>query len=103
MTPAIEAMIASDSPMIPTASLDEFLDAWQEDPNLWWRISCGHHLNLFEAAIDSDADCTEPHLGLATTRQLLKEIGARFQMGHEDMDYRTYDGGTNNDQATEPK
>jgi hypothetical protein len=46
---------------------------------------------------DPHAECMEPHLGLATTRQLLAEIGARFQMGHEDMDYRTYDGGVKGD------
>ena len=36
----------------PTASLDEFLAAYDEDDAIWWRISCGHHQNLFEMAVE---------------------------------------------------
>jgi hypothetical protein len=51
MTPAVQAMMTDDS-QVPTAPLDEFLVAYAEDPNLWWRIGSGHHLNLFEMAIE---------------------------------------------------
>lgn len=35
-----------------TPSLEEWAELEKEDPQLWWRIECGHHLNLFEAALD---------------------------------------------------
>ncbi len=47
MTPAVEAMVREN--MAPTAPLDEFLTAYAKDDNLWWRIGCGHHQNLFDA------------------------------------------------------
>ena len=36
----------------PTADLEEFITAYFEDDNIWWRIGCGHHMNLFDAAIE---------------------------------------------------
>jgi hypothetical protein len=36
----------------PTAPLAEFLEAYNDDNNWWWQISCGHHMNLFDAAVD---------------------------------------------------
>jgi hypothetical protein len=36
--------------------------------------------------------CTEPHLGLATTREMLEEITTRIDLGHCGLDYRTVDG-----------
>jgi hypothetical protein len=43
----------------------------------------------------SDEPCTEPHLGLATTRELLAEISARIEVdgtnGGGGLDYRTAD------------
>lgn len=36
----------------PTPALDEFLLAYSADDNWWWRVSCGHHQNLFEEAVD---------------------------------------------------
>lgn len=36
----------------PTAPLDDFLVAYSDDDNWWWRISCGHHQNLFDAMLD---------------------------------------------------
>jgi hypothetical protein len=36
----------------PTAPLSDFIKAYNEDDNWWWRIECGHHQNLFEAALD---------------------------------------------------
>jgi hypothetical protein len=52
VTPAVEAMVNSQDPMTPTAPLDEFLAALAEDDNLWWRVACGHHQNLFDAACE---------------------------------------------------
>jgi hypothetical protein len=36
----------------PTPPLGSFLRAYAEDDNEWWRLSCGHHLNLFDAAVE---------------------------------------------------
>ena len=35
-----------------TPSIAEYLEAEKHDSNLWWRISCGHHQNLFGQAMD---------------------------------------------------
>lgn len=35
-----------------TPPLDEFRRLYAEDDNLWWRVECGHHQNLFEAACE---------------------------------------------------
>ena len=35
-----------------TPGLDEFLVHYRSDDNIWWMVSCGHHLNLFESAIE---------------------------------------------------
>lgn len=35
----------------PTPDLDTFLVAYALDDNHWWRLSCGHHQNLFEEAV----------------------------------------------------
>ena len=35
----------------PTCSLVEFLEAWNEDPNLVWRVRTGHLIQLLEAAV----------------------------------------------------
>lgn len=39
-----------------TPELDRFIAAYNEDDNEWWALACGHHQNLFEAAIDRMAD-----------------------------------------------
>lgn len=36
----------------PTPTLDEFLAAYREDDNEWWRLSGGDHLNLFDEVLD---------------------------------------------------
>lgn len=36
----------------PTPSVEEYLAEEERDPNLWWRIACGHHQNLFEEAVE---------------------------------------------------
>lgn len=48
--PSVEAMVTDDR--APTAPLDDFLATMAEDDSVWWRVGCGHHLNLFEAAIE---------------------------------------------------
>jgi chromosome segregation ATPase len=35
-----------------TPPLDEFLVRYDENDNEWWRLECGHHMNLFEEAVD---------------------------------------------------
>jgi hypothetical protein len=35
----------------PTCSLVEFLEAWNEDPNLVWQLRTGHLIHLLEAAV----------------------------------------------------
>ena len=40
----------------------------------------------------SAVGCSEPHLGLATTGQLLDEIRARIEMGHGGLNYTTVGG-----------
>jgi hypothetical protein len=42
----------TEYPQAVTASLNDFLKAYNDDDNWWWRISCGHHLNLFDAALE---------------------------------------------------
>lgn len=49
--PSVTAMMTA-SPMVPTAPLEDFLVAMALDDNTWWRVSCGHHLNLFDAACE---------------------------------------------------
>ena len=49
----------ADDPQAPTAPLDDFLVAMTIDDNWWWRIGCGHHLNLFEEAIERTTDGRE--------------------------------------------
>jgi hypothetical protein len=48
--PDIEGMI--NKPHHPTCSLDDFLPAYERDDNVWWMIECGHHQNLFDAAVE---------------------------------------------------
>jgi len=47
---AVQAMEMAGQ--IPTAPLEEFIVAYFEDDNIWWRIDCGHHMNLFDAAVE---------------------------------------------------
>ena len=47
--PAVRAMLTDDQ--APTCSLVEFLEAWNEDPNLAWRVRTGHLIHLLEAAV----------------------------------------------------
>lgn len=35
-----------------TPSLEDFLAMEAVDPNVFWRLDCGHHQNLLDAAID---------------------------------------------------
>jgi len=46
----VAAMLTDDA--APTAPLDDFVQAYRLDDNIWWRISSGHHQNLFEAACE---------------------------------------------------
>jgi hypothetical protein len=46
----VAAMEQSSS--TPTADLFEFREAYEDDDNIWWRIDCGHHMNLMDAAFE---------------------------------------------------
>ena len=35
-----------------TPPLDAFLGRYEQDDNEWWMLSCGHHMNLFDEAVD---------------------------------------------------
>lgn len=35
-----------------TPTLDEFNALNDKDDGWWWRIACGHHQNLYEAAVE---------------------------------------------------
>lgn len=34
-----------------TPKLDDFLAEYEQDDNCWWRLACGHHMNLFDEAV----------------------------------------------------
>lgn len=72
MSDATEAMRTDNR--APTAPLDEFLHAYDEDDNEWWRIDCGHHLNLFDEAIDrmreAERNLKAARLALAACREV---------------------------------
>lgn len=36
----------------PTPPLDEFLLRYDVDDNEWWRMDSGHHMNLFDEAVE---------------------------------------------------
>jgi hypothetical protein len=50
----------ADEPQAPTAPLDDFLAAYSADDNWWWRVPCGHHMNLFDAAIERIEELEDP-------------------------------------------
>lgn len=53
MTPEQRATWRVDPDLWPhTPPLEVFLELYEEDRNLWWKIGCGHHENLFDAAIE---------------------------------------------------
>lgn len=69
---------------------------WLED-----RVTVGESFSINTYVIKSilkstvvreRSDCTRPHLGLATTRELLAELSCRFEV-HADggLDYKTFD------------
>jgi hypothetical protein len=35
-----------------TPKLDDFLKQYDEDENIWWGMACGHHMNLFDEAVE---------------------------------------------------
>jgi transposase len=53
MSQPTEAVIAMrDRHHAATAPLMEFVPVYADDDNWWWSIACGHHQNLFDAALD---------------------------------------------------
>lgn len=51
--------LMADDPQAPTAPLVDFLAAMKVDDNWWWRVACGHHLNLFDEAVERMTDAME--------------------------------------------
>jgi hypothetical protein len=47
--PAVRAMLTDYQ--APTCSLTEFLEAWNEEPDLVWQVRTGHLIHLLEAAV----------------------------------------------------
>lgn len=66
---SVTAMINDDH--AATAPLDDFLAAFEADPNLWWRVASGHLLNLFEAALDKIEELEER---LRTAEEMLQNL-----------------------------
>ena len=60
---SVERMTNGD-PNVPTAPLDEFVAAYEDDDNWWWRIACGHHQNLFEAAVERLTELRHHHVAV---------------------------------------
>lgn len=52
----------------PTAPLDAFVSVHDADRSLWWRVPCGHHLNLFDEA------CTELDAARLEVARLRREL-----------------------------
>lgn len=52
-----------------TPSLDDFKAMEAYDPNVFWRLDCGHHQNLLEAALDEidDLRAAVVHASTATS------------------------------------
>ena len=40
-----------DDPKQPTPTWERFEELQKQDSNLWWRIGCGHHENLYDSAV----------------------------------------------------
>jgi hypothetical protein len=45
----VREMITNDH--APTAPLKAFRHAYDQDDNVWWMLSCGHHQNLLDEAL----------------------------------------------------
>ena len=60
-----------------TPPLDEFLARFDEDDNEWWRTESGHHLNLFEEAVD------RMRAAEAEVERLREVARANFDLYHE--------------------
>jgi hypothetical protein len=73
-----------------TPELDEFRARYNADDNEWWRIDCGHHQNLFEAACDEVDRQEKVILRQGMTINLLTsdQIHAAVKGIREDMSVR---------------
>ena len=59
-----------NDPRLPTPDLATYAELEKADRNLWWRIGCGHHENLFDSARDRIEE-------LEATLQTLREFSQR--------------------------
>jgi DNA-binding transcriptional MerR regulator len=92
----------------PTPALGVFLAALREDSRLWWRVNCGHHLNLFEAALDeiqrlrfwdqaglspaeiADIVAERDQLDREHAKQLAQALGERYEPSNRDEWERSF-------------
>lgn len=51
----------------PTPTVDAFLAAEKADSNAWWRLESGHHLNLFEQAVEERDEARAAAVRVATS------------------------------------
>lgn len=70
----------------PTAPLDEFIAAYGDDDNLWWSIDCGHHQNLFEAALEALAEYDATGYGRRVENVELPEPDSLTEGDHNGQD-----------------
>lgn len=75
-------MIAPPKSGDVTPPLDEFLTLYHADDNVWWRIGCGHHQNLFEAAVECVAALESTAEAMAGALERLVPV----DKGHIDCD-----------------
>lgn len=67
--------IRSDLLSGPTPTPDEYLRVAETDATIFWAIGCGHHLNLFEAAVEG-RNALQAKLAQAEARiKLLEDAG----------------------------
>lgn len=67
--PSVPAMLSEQT---ATAPLADFLVAMREDDNWWWRIECGHHLNLFEASVEAQTEAYRQ--GVRAARKVFEQM-----------------------------
>lgn len=71
-----------------TPPLKDFLEAYDDDDNVWWHLACGHHMNLFDEAVDrfreaerkkqlAELDAATLRMELSTLKSVVRGMLAR--------------------------
>lgn len=78
----------SDHDWKQTPTLDEFNAMYDEDDNIWWRIACGHHQNLYEAAVEryQTAEAQIQRVRYGYSVGLARRVIDGWNIGHIDED-----------------